>query len=183
MIHTAEIVFRPAQMVTNAVLGIDPYPREKRGKYVRLPSGLLLPFIGGGATGTSLSDFLENELLDHVVGNSAYSAPATLYFAVYTANPSDAGGGTEVTGGSYARVAKTNNLTNFPAASGGSKSNANDIDFGLATANWGTLTGAAVLDAASAGNFLFWGALTQSKVINNGDGFKFTTGNVTFALD
>ena len=134
-----------------------------------------------GATGTSLSNFLEDELLDHVVGNSAYSAPGTLYFSLFTAAPSDAGGGTEVTGGSYARQAITNNLTQFPASSGGSKSNANAIDFGVASANWGTITHAAVLDVSS--NYLFWGALTASKTVGSGDGFKFNATKFVFALD
>lgn len=135
------------------------------------------------ATGTSLSDYLENEILDHVIGASSWSAPATLYFALYTSAPSDAGGGTEVTGGGYARVSKTNNLTNFPAASAGSKSNANDIDFGTASADWGTITHVAVLDAASSGNLLFWGALTASKTVQNGDGFKFLATKLVFSLD
>src|SRR3972149_591973 len=71
----------------------------------------------------SKSDFLENELLDHVLGNAAYAAPATVYFGLYSVGPSDVGGGTELTGSGYARIAVTNNATNFPAASGGAKSN------------------------------------------------------------
>lgn len=68
------------------------------------------------------SDFLELELLDHVLGNAAYSAPATVHFAWFTALTGEAGGGTEATGGGYARVAVTNNATNFPAAASGSLS-------------------------------------------------------------
>lgn len=136
------------------------------------------------ATGTALSNYLENEILDHVVGGSSYSAPGTLYFALCTSAPSDTGiGAGEVSGGSYAREAVTNNLTNFPAASGGSKSNANDIDFGVASADWGTITHVAVMDASSGGNLLFWAALTASKTVLNGDGFKFNADAVTFALD
>src|SRR3989304_5914505 len=71
----------------------------------------------------SKSDFLENELLDHVLGNAAYAAPATVYFGLYSVGPSDVGGGTELTGSGYARIAVTNNATNYPAASGGAKSN------------------------------------------------------------
>lgn len=135
------------------------------------------------ATGTALSDFLENELLDHVFGNAAYTAPATLYFALFTAAPSDSGGGTEVTGGSYARVAKTNNATNFPAASGGLKSNGTAVNFGVASASWGTVTHVGVFDAASAGNLLVWGALTTSKVIGNGDSAEFAIGEFDLLLD
>ena len=60
----------------------------------------------------SKSNFLELELLDHVLGNAAYTAPGTVWVALYSATPSDTGGGTEVTGGSYARVAVVNNATN-----------------------------------------------------------------------
>jgi hypothetical protein len=115
------------------------------------------------------SDFLENELLDHVLGNASYSAPATLYFALYTVTPSDAGGGTEVTGGSYARKDMTNNATNFPAASGGLKSNGTAITFAAPTANWGTIVAFGIFDAVSSGNLLYWGPISPSKTVNNGD--------------
>jgi len=80
-------------------------------------------------------------------------------------------------------VSYTNNATNWPAASGGSKSNANVIDFGTATANWGTITHVAIADAVSAGNGLFYGALTASKTVNNGDGFKFLATKLVVAFD
>ena len=136
-----------------------------------------------GATGTSISDFLENELLDHVVGNSAYSPPANLYFSLFTAAPSDSGGGTEVSGGAYARATVAYNLTQFPAASGGSKSNANTIQFADATANWGNITHGGVHDAVTVGNLLFWGALTQAQTINVGGIFRYLATKASFALD
>lgn len=131
---------------------------------------------------SGFADFLELELLDHVFGAASYSAPATLYIALYTAAPGDSGGGTEVTGGSYARVAVTNNATNFPAASAGAKANGTLIDFGTATANWGTVVAMAILDASSGGNFLAWGDLTASKVINNGDSATFPVGDLDITL-
>lgn len=131
----------------------------------------------------SKSDFLENELLDHVLGNAAYTAPATVYIALYTAAPTDAGGGTEVTGGSYARVAVTNNATNWPAASGGAKSNGTAVTFPTATANWGTVVAFGILDAASAGNLLYWADLTTSKAVNNGDTASFAVGDIDVTED
>jgi hypothetical protein len=116
----------------------------------------------------SKSNFLELELLDHVLGNEAYTAPGTVWVALYTATPSDTGGGTECTGGSYARVAVVNNDTNWPAASGGSKSNGTQINFPTATASWGTVTSFAILDADTSGNFLYWGALTTPQEIVTG---------------
>lgn len=136
-----------------------------------------------GATGTAMTNFLENELLDHILSNATYTGPATTFVALYTADPGETFAGTEVTGGSYARVSYTNNVANWPAASGGSKSNANVIDFGTATANWGTITHVALADASSAGNGLFYGALTASKTVNNGDGFKFLATKLVVAFD
>ena len=134
----------------------------------------------------SFSDFAESKILDQVFGGTAWVPPATLHVALFTANPSDSGGGTEVTGGSYARVAKTNNATNWPAASGTSpatKSNGTAIDFPTATADWGTITGMAVYDAASGGNMIGWTALTVSKPVLSGDTPSFPAGTLQVTLD
>lgn len=131
----------------------------------------------------SKSDYLENEILDHVLGGGDYSRPGTVYIALFTAAPTDAGGGTEVTGGSYARVAVTNNATNWPAASSGSKSNGVAFTFTQATANWGTVVAFGIFDAASAGNLLYWGDLTASKSVENGDTAEFAVGGITITED
>lgn len=130
----------------------------------------------------SFSDFIENELLDHLLGNAAYSAPATVYLALFTVAPSDSGGGTEVSGGSYARLAVTNNATNFPAASGGAKANGVDMDFVEATGNWGTIVAYAMFDASSGGNMLGWADLASNVTINTGDTFRFSAGDLDFTL-
>lgn len=131
----------------------------------------------------SFSDFLENELLDHVFGNASYAAPATLYLALYTVAPDDAGaGGTEVTGGAYARKAVTNNATNFPAAVAGAKANGVDLDWPEATASWGTIVHVGILDAASAGNYLGGGALAANKTIGAGDTFRIKAGDLDITL-
>jgi hypothetical protein len=139
--------------------------------------------VQGAATGVSMSTFLANKLLDHLLSQSTYTAPATTYISLYTAAPGDAGGGTEVSGGAYARVAYTNSVANWPAASGSSKSNANIIDFGTATANWGTVVAAGVHDAVTAGNLLLYGTLTASKTINNGDGARYLANQLIVAFD
>lgn len=115
------------------------------------------------------SDYLELKILDGVLGGPDFVRPATSYVALYTVAPTDAGGGTEVTGGSYVRVAITNNATNWPAASAGAKSNGVAITFPAPTANWGVIVAFAILDAAAAGNFLYWGLITPNKTVNNGD--------------
>jgi hypothetical protein len=131
----------------------------------------------------SKSNTLENALLDHVLGGGDYTRPATVYVALFTAAPSDSGGGTEVTGGSYARASVTNNGTNWPAASGGAKSNGTDITFVTASANWGTIVAMGIFDASTSGNLLYWADLTVSKAINNGDTAKFVAGEIDVTED
>lgn len=125
-------------------------------------------------------NFWSNAILSLLFGQQSPSAIGTLYFAAYTVTPSNAGGGTEVTGGSYARVAVTNNTTNFPTASSQTSHNANLIDFGTASANWGTIVAIGVFDASTSGNLLYWGPLTVNKTINSGDSFKIAANNATF---
>lgn len=127
---------------------------------------------------TAMTNYLEDELIDHVLRNLAYTSPTTVYAALFTAAPGEAGGGTEVTGGAYARTAVT-----FGAPSAGATDNTADVTFPTATANWGTVTHVAIMDASTAGNMLLYGALTASKVVNNGDTFKFNTGDLDVTFD
>jgi hypothetical protein len=129
------------------------------------------------------ADYLENKVLDHIFNATAYTAPTTLYFALFTAAPSDSGGGTEVSGGSYARKAVTPNTTNFPSASGGSVSNGAAITFATATASWGVVTHFGIFDASTAGNLLYWGALSASKTVDSGDTVSFAAGALSVSED
>lgn len=132
----------------------------------------------------SFSDFIELEILDQIFGGEAYTAPANLFVALFTAAPSDAGGGTEVTGNGYARVSVANNLTNWPAASAGAKSNGVAIQFPTASGgNWGTVTHFGIYDASTAGNLIGWAALTASQVINDGTTATFAIGDLDITLD
>lgn len=153
----------------------------------------------------AMSDVLENKLIDwllraQAIGITGASAaagtgPVTTWVALFTANPTDAGGGTEVTGGSYARVAVTSSLANWAgtqaaasttASTGtsGTTSNNAAITFPAPTANWGVVTGCGIYDAVTAGNLLLWGALTTSKTVNNGDAApSFAAGALTFQID
>lgn len=125
----------------------------------------------------ALSDYAENKLLEHVLGKTSYSKPTT-YVALYTANPSDAGGGTEVSGGSYARQT----LTVDAAVSGATKPSA-DITYPVATASWGTITAVGVFDASTGGNLLAWSALVTSKTIATGDQVVLPKNDLTFSMD
>ena len=91
-----------------------------------------------------------------------------------TAAPGEAGGGTEASGGSYARI-----NCEFDVASGGSASNTNQEDFPTATGNWGTITHFALFDASTSGNMLIYGTWDTSKTINTNDIFRLPVGNLT----
>lgn len=120
--------------------------------------------------------YLANELGDHALRNSAYSPPETVYVALHTADPTAAGTGAEVSGGSYARQPIA-----FDAFSSGATANTSDITFPTATADWGTVTHFAIRDADSGGNLMYFGALTASKAVGTGDVFKFLAGEIDIA--
>lgn len=120
-----------------------------------------------------LTNFASSKLLDHANNKTAYTA-VNLHVGLYTAAPSDSGGGTEVSGGSYARVSTTGATWN--AASNGVCDNASVITFPTATADWGTVVAAGRFDAASAGNLWDYGNLTTNKTVQNGDTASFAAG-------
>ena len=129
-----------------------------------------------------LSNYLADKINDGIHGGPDYTHLTTTYFALMTVMPTASGGGTEVSGGSYARKSFTNNSTNWPASSGQTKTNANVIDFGTATANWGTILGVAEYDASSGGNLLAFGPLTSSRIVNNGDSFQIPVSGATYTM-
>lgn len=125
----------------------------------------------------SFSNYLENKVLLHVFGATAYTAPSTLYVALFTSDPGETGSGTEVSGGSYARQTAAFTVVNNQA------SNTAAVEFPTATGSWGTITYAAVYDAASGGNLLAYGALTTSKTIASGDVLRIPAGDFDINLD
>ncbi|MDH3595717.1 MAG: hypothetical protein OEM93_12805 [Rhodospirillales bacterium] len=137
---------------------------------------------------TDFSDYLENELLDHVLKGLAFTAPVTVGLSLWTAATSDAGGGTEVTNANaYARL-EVEGATGrtFSVAAAGTTDNDQDWDFAAASGgNWGTVGWLAIVDSIThgAGNFLFHGAVTTAKAVNDGDIARFGTGNLDVTLD
>ena len=111
----------------------------------------------------SFGDYAESRTLDKWLGATDFTPPANTFIALYTSIPGDASAsGTEVTGGSYARVQLTNNTTNWPNASGTNptiKQNGVAINFTTATADWGTVVAFAIYDALTVGNEIAWGEL------------------------
>ena len=126
----------------------------------------------------NISNYLENEILDHTLGTASYTMPTTVYIALYTSDPTDADSGSEVSGGSYARQSAA-----FDVAAAGATQNSADITFPQATADWGTVTHIGIRDAATIGNLLWHGPLSQSKTVNNGDTFKINAGDLDISLN
>jgi hypothetical protein len=124
-----------------------------------------------------MSNYLENALINVTLRATSYTAPTTVYVALYTTDPTDADTGTEVSGGSYARTAVT-----FAAPSNGVTTNSADVTFPTCTASWGTVTHIGLRDASTSGNLLYHTPLDASKTIDLGDIFKITTGNLSVTL-
>ena len=135
---------------------------------------------------SAMSDYLEDKFRTHVFRTGTFTKPTVLAVALYTAAPGETGGGTEVTVGSYGRVQRDPLDANWTAASAtnGLTDNAAALTFPAPTANWGSVTHLAILDATSGGNFMVYGALTTPKTVNNGDpapAFGIGALSVTFA--
>lgn len=128
-------------------------------------------------TAGAISDYLEGALLNHVLRNTALPSPTTVYVALFSDVPTDAGG-TELSGNGYARQAAT-----FSAPSGGSCANAIPITFTASGGDWGTVQGVGIFDASTAGNLLFRGALEAPKMVNAGDSLQFPVGQLQVSLD
>ena len=127
----------------------------------------------------AFSDYLEDKLLKHTFANTAFTTPGTVYLGLFTAAPSDTGGGTEVSGGSYARISCAFSVsgTNPTTAT-----NSSAAEFATATGTWGSVGWVGVYDASSSGNLLAWAALTASKTVSSGDVFRFDQGDLDITL-
>jgi len=145
---------------------------------------------------TAASDYFENKLVDQIFRAQAFSFPANLHVGLLTAAPSDTGGGTEVTGGSYARVSVACSLANWAgtqaagstsasSGTGGITSNNNVITFPTPSANWGTVTHFGIYDSAIGGsnNLLLWGPLSSSKAIFTSDAVSIQAGQLQIQMD
>ena len=127
----------------------------------------------------ALSDHAEKLLLDWLMTNGTATRPTDWYVALFTAAPSDSGGGTEVSGGGYSRQSATFDAASSP---GGTTSNTNEITFTASGAAFGTVTHIGIFDASTSGNLLWHGSLSASKVIADGDALVFSAGNIDLTL-
>ena len=124
-----------------------------------------------------MSNYLEQALINATLRNTTYTSPATVYVALFTTDPTDAGTGTEVSGGSYARQSVT-----FAAPSNGLSASNADVTFPQASASWGTVGWIGIYDALTTGNLLYHTALDVAKAIDTGDIFKIASGSLTAQL-
>lgn len=127
----------------------------------------------------ALSDYAEKLLLDWMMTTGSATRPTAWYVALYTAAPSDSGGGTEVSGNGYARQAVTFDAASSP---GGTTSNTGAVSFSASGGDWGTISHVGIFDASTAGNLLWHGALTASKTIADGDTIEFAIGAIDLTM-
>lgn len=129
---------------------------------------------------SGMSDFLENALLDHVLGGDAYTQPASVHLALFSAAPNDAGGGTELSGNGYAREE-----VSFAAAHATNGTAANDtaVEFAADGADWDEVTHIGLFDAATDGNLLFHGAITTPRTVTDQGTLTFAIGDIVVTLD
>jgi len=135
---------------------------------------------------TALTDFLEGKIIDHIFRTASFTKPTTLYVGLLTAATApDAGTVTEVSGGSYARVAVNPLDANWaaPSAGNGTTSNVAAITFPAATADWGLVTNFGIFDASTAGNLLIHGVVSPTRNITNGSTPSFAAGALTIQID
>jgi len=126
----------------------------------------------------SFTDYLEDKILKHVFTNTAYTSPTTVYVGLFTAAPTDAGGGTEITGNGYTRKSAAFTVS----GTGTLAANTSAIEFDAATGSWGTVVAMAVFDASTTGNMLAWADLTTSKTIATGDVLRIPATSLAITL-
>ena len=127
---------------------------------------------------SAMSDYLENKVLDHILGTTAYTQPTTVYVGLSTASFADDNSGTELSGSGYARQSAS-----FNAAASGTADNSAAIEFPAATASWGTVSHFGIFDALTAGNLLIHGSFTTAKAIGSGDILKISAGDLVISAD
>ena len=171
--------------VTNAPLAIQP-----------LNGGLpITPLNESNPQRGRMTDWFENRLIDFIFRGQALTLPANLFVALYSTAIMDNGSAIELSGPGYARAIIPRSLlawagtqgaasTDPSSGSSGMTSNNVPIQFPIASGEWGTALWWAILDAAVAGNMLFYGELLYPRTIFPGDTpVTYAPGNMTIQID
>lgn len=129
----------------------------------------------------NISTYLENKLLEHSLGKTAFTAPANTYAALFTASPSVNFAGTEVTtANGYSRK-----LITWGTAASGSISNSAVLTWtavGGSYSSGSNISAIGVYDASTGGNLLYYGPLSASIVMQSGDSFNIPVGGLVITL-
>ena len=134
---------------------------------------------------SGLSSYFEDQVLGKLFGNQTLTVPGTYYIGLWTSpltNTSTGSSAGEASGGSYARVAVTNNGSNWDAVSGGATANTTLIAFPMATGSWGTITYVGICDAASNGNMIAYAQLASPVAVSTYDTVLFQPGSLDITL-
>lgn len=126
---------------------------------------------------SSFTNYFEEKVIGHALAGETWSPVSTYHIALFTASPGEAGGGTECTGGAYARVSVTFSRTGSQVA------NAADAEFPVSTANRDPVTAVGIFDAASAGSLVAYKVFSAAKQYNSGQNLRFLAGELTISLD
>lgn len=118
----------------------------------------------------SLTDYMEKKVLDAMCGNGTPLSSISMWMGLFTAAPSDASGGTEVSGGNYGRKSVGTWLTATIVSDFAGVSNATNTVFATASNSWGgPITHFALFDDSATGNMILWATLTAAKTILTND--------------
>lgn len=161
----------------------------------RLLAAILIGMFSIAVHAGAMSDYMENKGIDWLLRAQTFTPPATQYWALFTTTCTDAGPGTEVSGGSYARAAVTASLANWSGTQGtgttvassgtsGTSYNNNAVAYAQSSAAWGVLTSTGLMDASTAGNRLICIDLTSTLNVS-GSGFtvQFPANSLNFQMD
>lgn len=135
------------------------------------------------AVGTSKTHYAEAATLNSFLRGINYTAPASWYLALYTTAPNDSGGGTEVSGGAYARTPISFALPTTYSGTGSYTYNTSAVTFPTATASWGSIVAVGIFDASLGGNLLYYGTLSASETISTGQAFTIAASQLTVTED
>ena len=130
------------------------------------------------------SNYLESELINHIFRSGSFAKPAALYVALFTAapDPETGAGGTEVSGGGYARVQVGPSDSAWDApASGGDTANSAEVIFPTPSADLGLATHSAIFDAPTGGNMIYSRALVEPRSLSTGTAVRFPAGTITIS--
>lgn len=128
----------------------------------------------------SLTNFAELEVLDHILKTGSYSPPATVYMALFTADPGETGSLTnEATYTGYARKTITFGAANARAVTQNAQVDFDTCSGGSDTVtHWGLMDG----DTEGAGNMLAYGAFTSGVAVSTGKAPFVANGEISVSF-